>query len=127
MVIITTKKGKAGKPTIGFNAYAGVQNAVDRWDLTNASEWAALSREAYQNAGLTPLASAQNPENFADTDWQDEILRTGTVQDYNLNFSGGSTGENFSTNFLISGAILSRKAPLSEPTLSATRSALTQA
>lgn len=112
VIIITTKKGKSGKPVIGFNAYAGVQNTVDRWDLANASEWAALSREAYQNAGLTPLASALNPENYADTDWQDEILRTGNVQDYNLNFSGGSTGDNFNTNFLISGGYFNQKGAL---------------
>jgi TonB-linked SusC/RagA family outer membrane protein len=112
VVIITTKKGKSGKPVIGFNAYAGVQNPVDRWELTNASEWAALSREAYQNAGVTPLASAANPENYANTDWQDEIIRTGAVQDYNLNFSGGSTGENFSTNFLISGGYFKQKGAL---------------
>ncbi|WP_375417258.1 SusC/RagA family TonB-linked outer membrane protein [uncultured Hymenobacter sp.] len=112
VVIITTKKGKAGKPVLGFNAYAGVQNTVDRWDLTNASEWAAFSSEAYRNAGLTPLASAQNPANYADTDWQAKILRTGTVQDYNLNFSGGSNGDKYTTNFLVSGGFFNQKGAL---------------
>ncbi|RZK36460.1 MAG: SusC/RagA family TonB-linked outer membrane protein, partial [Hymenobacter sp.] len=36
VIIITTRRGKAGKPTIGVNAYAGVQNTVSRWKLTNA-------------------------------------------------------------------------------------------
>ncbi len=119
VIIITTRRGKAGKPVIGLNAYAGVQNTVSRWKLTNAAQWAAIERQAYANAGYGPnynpnqiQASVISPEKYADTDWQDAILRTGTVQNYDLNLSGGSTGEKYSTNFLISGNAFKQKGAL---------------
>lgn len=119
VIIITTRKGKAGKPSIGVNTYAGVQNTVSRWKLTNAAQWAAIERQAYANAGYGPnyhpeqiQASVLNPEKYADTDWQDAILQTGTVQDYNANLSGGSIGEKYSTNFLISGDAFKQKGAL---------------
>ncbi len=119
VIIITTRRGRAGKPVIGVNAYAGVQNTVSRWKLTNAAQWAAIERQAYANAGYGPnyhpeqiQASVTNPEKYADTDWQDAILRTGTVQDYNANLSGGSTGDKYSTNFLISGDVFKQKGAL---------------
>ena len=119
VIIITTKRGKAGKPTIGVNAYAGVQNTVSRWKLTNASRWAEIERQAYANAGYGPnykpeqiQASVLNPEKYADTDWQDAILRTGTVQNYSANLSGGSTGDKYSSNFLVSGDVFKQKGAL---------------
>lgn len=119
VIIITTRRGKAGKPVIGVGAYAGVQNTVSRWKLTNASQWAAIERQAYANAGYGPnyrpqdiQASVISPEKYADTDWQDAILRQGTVQDYSANLSGGSTGDKYSTNFLISGDAFNQKGAL---------------
>ncbi|GAB3585969.1 TonB-dependent receptor [Hymenobacter daeguensis] len=112
VIIITTRRGKSGKPSVGVTAYAGVQNTVSRWKLTNASQWAAIERQAYTNAGLPLPGSVANPQNYADTDWQSEILRTGTVQDYNVNLSGGSTGEKYSTNFLVSAGAFNQKGAL---------------
>ena len=112
VVIITTRRGRSGKPAITVDASAGVQDVVSRWKLTNAAQWAAISRTAYTNAGLTPLASAAHPENYADTNWQDAVLRQGSVQNYNVGLSGGSTGDNYSSNFLISGGYFKQKGTL---------------
>lgn len=112
VVIITTRRGKSGKPAVTVDASAGVQNVVGRWSLTNAAEWAAISSAAYRNAGLTPLASAANPQNYADTDWQSAVLRQGSVQNYNVGLSGGTSGDNYSTNFLISGGYFKQKGTL---------------
>ncbi|RSK34603.1 SusC/RagA family TonB-linked outer membrane protein [Hymenobacter metallilatus] len=115
VVLITTKKGQAGKPSISFNGYRGVDQLYKRYNLTNASEWADRAVVAYQNAGLDPLNNGQNSLAGAvkgpggafnpniDTDWQKEFFQTGTLEDYNLSFSGGSTGEKSASNFLISG------------------------
>ena len=115
VVQITTKKGRAGTPSIGFNAYRGVEQVYKRYNLTNASEWADRAVVAYANAGLNPLGNGQNSLAGAvkgpggafnpnvDTDWQKEFFQTGRVEDYNLSFSGGSTGDKAATNFLISG------------------------
>ncbi|QIX60446.1 TonB-dependent receptor [Hymenobacter sp. BT18] len=115
VILITTKKGKSGAPAISFNSYRGVDNVYKRYNLTNASEWADRAVVAYANAGLDPLNNGQNSLAGAvkgpggafnpniDTDWQDEFFQTGTLEDYNLTFSGGSTGDKATTNFLISG------------------------
>ncbi len=115
VVQITTKRGKAGVPTIGINAYAGIDNVSKRYQLTNASQWADRAVQAYANAGINPLTPGQNSLAGAvkgpggafnpavDTDWQKEFFQTGRVENYNVNFSGGTTGENAGSNYLISG------------------------
>ena len=115
VIQITTKKGRAGAPAIGINAYRGVDNIYKRYNLTNASQWADRVVQAYANAGLDPLNAGQNSLAGAvkgpggafnpnvDTDWQKEFFQTGVTEDYNLNFSGGTTTGKNATNFLISG------------------------
>lgn len=115
VVQITTKRGKTGAPSIGVNAYAGVDQLYKRYDLTNNSEWADRAVQAYANAGLDPLNSGQNSlagavkgpggkfDPSIDTDWQKEFFQTGRIEDYNVTFSGGTAAEKSATNFLISG------------------------
>ncbi|UOQ50939.1 SusC/RagA family TonB-linked outer membrane protein [Hymenobacter cellulosivorans] len=115
VIQITTKKGRAGVPTISFNGYRGVDQVYKRYNLTNASEWADRAVQAYANAKIDPLNAGQNSlpgavkgpggafDPNVDTDWQKEFFQTGTLEDYNLSFSGGSAGEKSATNFLISG------------------------
>ena len=112
VIIITTKRGKTGKPAFTLDASAGTQNVVGRWDLTDANGWAAISRMAYQNANRPPLASAANPQDYPNTNWQDAILRTGSVQNYNVGASGGASGENYSTNYLVSAGYFKQKGTL---------------
>ncbi|OUJ73622.1 SusC/RagA family TonB-linked outer membrane protein [Hymenobacter crusticola] len=107
VIIITTRRGKAGTPAVSFNAYAGVQNITKTYDLMNAQNWATINNQAHDNAPGVPRLPYANTlplganGQVIDTDWQKEFIKQGSVQDYNLNFSGGSKGENNSTNFLI--------------------------
>ncbi|MGI4737988.1 MAG: SusC/RagA family TonB-linked outer membrane protein [Janthinobacterium lividum] len=115
VVQITTKRGKTGVPTIGINAYAGIDNVSKRYQLTNNSQWADRAVQAYANARINPLTPGQNSLAGAvkgtggafnpnvDTDWQKEFFQTGRVEDYNVNFSGGSAADGTSSNYLISG------------------------
>ncbi|WP_460500026.1 SusC/RagA family TonB-linked outer membrane protein, partial [Hymenobacter agri] len=110
VILITTKKGMAGEPKISFNGYSGVESIYRKFDLTNHSEWADRAATAYRNAGLDPAlrmpGSVKGTAAYSDaidTDWQKEFFRTGQVQDYNLSFSGGSTGNKSASNFLLSG------------------------
>ena len=107
VVIITTKQGKEGPVRISFSAKYGVQEAYKRWNLTDAAGFADLQRQQYQNSGQTPPASVAtgtfNPN--INTNWQDEVLRTGSLQDYNLTLSGGTkTG-----TYLLSGSYFNNK------------------
>jgi TonB-dependent starch-binding outer membrane protein SusC len=101
VIIITSKKGKEGPPRVAFSAKYGVQKIPKRWDVMNSSEFAAMQRTQYQNSGVTPPTSVGTNFNPAiDTDWQEEMLRTGNMQDYNLTLSGGSQH----SSYLISGS-----------------------
>jgi len=109
VVVITTKRGRSGEPQVSANGYVGVESIYRKYNLTNHSEWADRSAQAYRNAGLDPTQRMPGAvkgtaaySDAIDTDWQKEFFRTGKVQDYNLTFSGGSNAEKTSTNFLIS-------------------------
>ena len=103
VVMITTKRGADGKSKLSVSANVSIQNAANVPDLLNASQYAALSNEMMINSGRTP-----NPE-FADpsalgkgTDWMDELLRTGVMQNYTVSYSGG----NDKSHYYISGGFL---------------------
>ncbi len=107
VVIITTKQGKEGPAVVSFSAKYGVQNIPKTWDLMNSSEFAATQRNQYENSGQVPPASVTG--NLAvNTDWQDEIMRTGSLQDYNLSLSGGTAN----SSYLISGSYFKNKGVL---------------
>ncbi len=54
VVLITTKKGKAGKVVVEYNAYYGFEKAAKKIDLFNGPEWTGFIREAYRTAGKYP-------------------------------------------------------------------------
>jgi TonB-linked SusC/RagA family outer membrane protein len=97
VVLITTKTGKRGENRIDVSAYYGVQEIEDKLNVLNASEWASVSNAAHDNAGLSRLDIAQNPETLGvGTDWQDEIYRIAPMRNYNLAASGGAKNYTYS-------------------------------
>ncbi|WP_052346330.1 SusC/RagA family TonB-linked outer membrane protein [Hymenobacter swuensis] len=89
VVVITTKRGKSGKPQVGFNAYYGVQSLRKKLDVLNARQFAEYFNESQINGGAAPGFPDLN--NLpVDTDWQDEVYRTAAIQNYQLNVSGGT-------------------------------------
>lgn len=91
VVIITTKKGKEGPMKVSASAKYSTQQIPKRWDLADNVEYARMNTLAYANAGLPPLPSVSTEfDPNINTDWQEAIMKTGSVQEYNLNFSGGS-------------------------------------
>jgi len=92
VVLITTKRGKAGKDNISLEAYWGTQKKAKDVEVMNASQFAKLYDEAGYNAdptGYTPLYP--NPDNLGvGTDWQREIYRDAPIQNYQLSFSGSN-------------------------------------
>lgn len=82
VIIITTKKGKSGKPQINFSANMHINTARKTWDVMSADEF----RDVVMNQVGTDVAIGQLGD--ANTDWQDEVLRTSISHDYNLSIGG---------------------------------------
>ncbi len=89
VIIITTKQGKEGKMKIDVSSRATMQ-WLPRYNLTNRDQWIELNDLAFANAG-------RQPANHFDgnTDWQEEVFKTGIVQDHNISFSGGNSGSRY--------------------------------
>ncbi|MGQ1908272.1 SusC/RagA family TonB-linked outer membrane protein [Marinifilum sp. RC60d5] len=89
VVLITTKKGKAGKVNVDFNMHVGSVKAIDELDLLDSEGYVKVHRMMYENAGEDLKAYITDPI-IANTDWQKEVSRTAMQQFYNLSINGGN-------------------------------------
>ncbi|MCK5135450.1 MAG: TonB-dependent receptor [Bacteroidales bacterium] len=96
VIMVTTKKGEAGKTTVRYDGYYGLQTVQKEIDLLNARQYAILNNEINQNAITSGIEGARlipisaDPDNMPyDTDWQDEIFRTAPIQNHSISVSGG--------------------------------------
>ena len=88
VVLIETKKGGAGASQIEYETYVGAANAARTIDFLDGNEYRSFVEEQI-TAGNLP-ATARANLGTANTDWEDELRRTGVTQSHNLSFSGGS-------------------------------------
>lgn len=115
VILITSKKGVAGKPKIAYNGYFGVQNVARRLPLMNGTEYLQYMHDYQVAMGAT--GEELNPENYLfanvleqsrkgiEVDWQDRIFNTNApIQEHQVSFSGG--GEN--SNYYASAAYLNQ-------------------
>ena len=90
VVIITTKRGKAGKSTITFDTYYGIQNVRRKYPVLNGREYAQFVNDANTNEGRPAVYTPAQVDAFGEgTDWQDEIFRQAPISNYQLSISGG--------------------------------------
>lgn len=123
VVIITTKKGKAGKTKFNANVYMGSVQLMKKLQMSNSQEYFRMRAEAYGNSNnrawddltnlQTTLSELRVPNTGTMTkdqalaaaaalptyDWQDAAFRTGSIQNYELSASGG----NEKTTFRVAG------------------------
>jgi TonB-dependent starch-binding outer membrane protein SusC len=85
VVMITTKRGRAGQTRVDFSSSYSLQNEINRLDLLDADQFMQYIQEARPN--IAPAGG--------NTDWQDAIFRTGNIQNYQLSVSGGNELANF--------------------------------
>ncbi|GGF04112.1 SusC/RagA family TonB-linked outer membrane protein [Hymenobacter cavernae] len=91
VVIITTKRGKAGVATVNLDVYRGTQNVWRQIPLLNAQQFAQLNNEARTAGGLALIPKYANPESLGEgTDWLGEIFRPAKIQNYAISATGGS-------------------------------------
>lgn len=109
VIIITTKKGKDGPMTVSGGIKAGVQQFHKRWEMMNNVEYKNLATQIFANGNVpvpTIITTDFNPA--INTDWQEEFMRSGNIQDYNLALSGGSK----TANYYVSGNYFKNKGPV---------------
>ncbi|MFC6861160.1 SusC/RagA family TonB-linked outer membrane protein [Zunongwangia atlantica] len=85
VVVITTKKGKAGRTQMNFSASTAISSIANKIDVFSADEF----RDVVQRIG------GSLSDNGADTDWQDELTRTGITNDVNFSMSGGTSNTSY--------------------------------
>ncbi len=92
VILITTKKGKSGAPSIDFSSQNSVATVAKKVDVLTADEV-----RAYVNANGS--ADLKNLLGTANTDWQDEIFQNAVSTDNNLSISGTSKNMPYRVSF----------------------------
>lgn len=90
VIIVTTKRGSKGAMKVGVNVKQTLEWSP-KYDLMHAAEYIKYNDIAYKEAikdGIASVTTTQQHSSY-DTDWQDAVLKTALVQDYNVSLSGG--------------------------------------
>lgn len=98
VIIVTTKKGnKNGHTNVSYSGYVAWDNTMKSLDMMSADQL--LDFASNNNIDLSPYYDVNNPAN---TNWQDEVLRTGFSHNHNVSINGGNekTSYSASLNFL---------------------------
>jgi TonB-dependent starch-binding outer membrane protein SusC len=99
VIMITTKSGKSGTFKVDFNTSYSFQKEIKRLEVLNGTEFAEYINEVYP--GFYP-----NPSSYGKgTDWQDELLRPGGLENYQLSISGGKD----KITYYLSGTVYDQK------------------
>lgn len=116
VILITTKRGTTGKPSIRYSGYGGVENVAHMLEpvsgeelLKRYAEYARITNTSLYNGGpVRNQYEYDNYQNGVTTDWLDAVMQTGVVQNHNVSLSGGS--EN--AKYFVSGDYLNQKGVL---------------
>jgi TonB-dependent starch-binding outer membrane protein SusC len=95
VILVTTKRGKSGKPSFNYSNRFGFTTWANRPEFANSEEWLSLRQEAWQNdgnAGLAPLPAGRTwaDASATNTDWWDLITRQGFIHEHNIGFNAGT-------------------------------------
>src|SRR5450759_1974109 len=91
VIMVTTKKGKAGAVVVNLDSYYGVQYSDARYNVMNSAQY----KEYATSGAFTTPAVYTDPQyasrlTGAETNWQDKIYQKGPMQNYDLSVSGGN-------------------------------------
>jgi len=101
IVLITTKRGRAGAGIVSFGSYYGVKQVRRTLPLLDAPQFAQMVNAARAAISQPPFYT-NIPALGTGTDWQNAIFRTASTRNYDLSFSGGDA----STTYYASGSLL---------------------
>ena len=100
VILITTKRGKAGQSQVNYSGLVGWQSLTSLPEYATSAEYAELTNQAYINVGKDPIYTAEqiekyrngsDPYNYANTDWHDLMYtESGFQTQHNISINGGT-------------------------------------
>ena len=99
VILITTKRGESGKAKVTYQGLVGMTNTTNNPTFMSSAEIAEIWNQARQSVGLAPqytddevrkFRDGSDPDNYANTDWQDLLYKTGMQTSHNVTVSGGN-------------------------------------
>lgn len=115
VILITTKRGKTGEPTIRYSVYGGpeyqVKNLHPLSGPAYAEKYLEFLRQSNRPVANPPVPNQYEIPNYnagTTVDWLKEISQTGSIQDHNLSISGGTE----KIKYFVSGAYQKQKGVL---------------
>jgi TonB-linked SusC/RagA family outer membrane protein len=103
VIIVTTKKSKAGQTRLSYSAYGAMEKVSKNIDMLNADEL----RKYLADNGVAPLAKPLDDDG-SNTNWQDLALKTSYSQNHNLSYGGAGTNSDYgaSVNYYKNNGVL---------------------
>lgn len=105
VVIVTTKRGQAGKTAFTVSAFTGLQTLAKKIDVLNRDQYLdyvdySVRARAFPNPPTAPLPAefTSNPSALPNTDWQDVIFNSAATNNYQLSASGGTENVRFTAS-----------------------------
>ncbi|RXK61629.1 TonB-dependent receptor [Lacibacter luteus] len=110
VIVVTTKKGKSGAMSVIYNSYIGMQEVTVVPRYLDAINYATLKNEAdinrngpsaalrYSAADISAISNRLSPDQYANTNWANEILRRAPLQNHYIAFSGGNDKTTYRTS-----------------------------
>lgn len=105
VIMITTRNGKKGELKVDMNAYMSVTHVSKQLEMLDANGYVQVHKQMYDNYNLQyPNAQRSYPGYITnpgsiDTNWQDEMFRSGLSQNYMVSVRGGSEQARFSVSY----------------------------
>lgn len=99
VILITTKKGKAGETRIDVSGRYGITQIANRIEMMDTYGFIEVWQQAYENAGLSYPGRPQYGQELYNTDWQDAFYKLGHTTDVNMTVSGGGEHGNYMFSF----------------------------
>jgi len=98
IIMITTRRAKAGKTSFNYSATYGTQQAWRLPEMLNAREYVTIIREKYGSSAVQEGFPDQNSIT-ADTDWMDRIFETSTIQTHSASIATANDASSFQASF----------------------------
>ena len=105
VILVTTKAGKEGKITVGYNGYVGFNEATALPKFVDSWEWAtlynrAIGREEYTPDAIQKLRDGSDPDRYANENYLDQVIgHRGVQTGHNLTINGGNTANQYMLSF----------------------------